>query len=141
MFVATKDLFQQAYLCRDERRVCRDKRFVSTSIFVSGRKTCLSRQKICFNKHICVATKDVFCRDKSMLVATNIFLSRQIFVVAKALSRQTFFSRQNVCHDKHTFVTTKDVFSRDNHVTVETCICRDKTFENYVRPRFQTKTP
>ena len=54
MLAATKHLSRQNYVCRDkiilsrqiQTRVCHDKRFV--------------------------ATKDVFCRDKSKLVATNV---------------------------------------------------------------------
>ena len=57
----------------------------------------LSRQFFC-DKHMFVATKRVFCRDKSMLVATKV-LSRQffeiIFVMTKVL-RQT-----RVCRDKN----------------------------------------
>ena len=48
-----------------------------------------------------VATKHVFCRNKSMLAVT------------KLLSRQNCFSRQNnFCRDKHVFVTTNILFLR-----------------------------
>ena len=50
---------------------------------------------------IFVATKHVFCRDKSMLVATkqdNFCRDKRHFV------------RQKFCPDKHTFVATKDVY-------------------------------
>ena len=55
---------------------------------------------------IFVATKDVFCRDKNMLVAKT------------RLSRQTFFGRDKTyfCRDKH----TKHVFCRDKSMLVET---------------------
>ena len=69
-----------------------------------------------------VTTKHVFCRDKNMLVATN-------------LCHSIFLSWKNVfCHDKHVFVTTKVCLSRQNFccdkitVSVMTNICRDKSF-------------
>ena len=64
--VATK-----VFLSRQNSRqifVCRDKSFVA-------RKLCQSSQAyLCRNKHIFVATKDVFCRDKHMFVATKMTL-------------------------------------------------------------------
>ena len=54
----------------------------------------------CRDKHVFVATKHVFCRNRSMLV------------VKKLLSQQTYFCHDktfvatNICHDKH-FVATK----------------------------------
>ena len=66
---------------------------LSRQIFVATNIT-LSRQKFCRDKHTFVATKHVFCRNKSMLV--NLFTKR--------LSRQAYF------------VATKDVFFRDKHV-------------------------
>ena len=63
---------------------------------------------------------DVFCCDKSMLVATKLCLSQQAyfchdkkktcFVATKVLFRQKY-----VCRNK-SFVATKDVFCRDKHV-------------------------
>ena len=86
-----------------------------------------------------VTTKHVFCRDKSMLVATTLCLSRQNVCRNKYLSRQTrlfvktiplsqenyvcrdkHLSWHKFCHDKHDFVATKDVFCRDKHVFVVT---------------------
>ena len=61
----------------------------------------LSRQTFCCDKHVFVATKHVFCPDKSILyvfVATNIILSRQKF-----------------CHGKH---TNKNMLAATN-----TCLC------------------
>ena len=63
---------------------CRDKHVLSLArqnIFVSTNPLTLS--------HTFVATKDVFCRDKSKLIRQNY-----------------------VCRDTHTFVETKDVFCR-----------------------------
>ena len=87
-FVATTTcLSRQKYACRDE--FCRDKSMLV--VFVVTKL--LSRQAyFCHDKHVFVETKYVFCRDKSMLVAT------------KLLSRQAYF-----CHDKHVFVETKYV--------------------------------
>ena len=54
-----------------------------------------------------VETKHVFCRDKSVLAATILFVATKFY-----LSQQNIF----VATNKHTFVATKDVF----------CVCRDK---------------
>ena len=56
-----------------------------------------NKYHFCRDKHTFVASKHVFCLDKSMLVATNSF-----------------------CPDKYTFVATKDVFCRDKHMFVAT---------------------
>ena len=59
-----------------------------------------------------VITKDIFCRDKSMLVMTKTFVAKifccdkYMFVATKVLSRQAYF-----CCDKYMFVATK-VLSR-----------------------------
>ena len=46
--------------------------------------------------------KHVFCGDKSMFVATNVFLSRQAYFCRdKHVTNQTCLSRQNVCRDKN----------------------------------------
>ena len=64
------------------------------------------RKRACRVKHVFVATKHVFCRDKSMLASRNVlshqpyFLSRQIYACRDkrcALSRQTrVLSRQKL---------------------------------------------
>ena len=60
------------------------------------------------HKHIFVAMKDMFCRDKHVFVATKVSLSRQNYVSwDKSLRRDK---------NMHTFAATKDVF------------CSDKTF-------------
>ena len=73
VFVATLRVFcsdktrlfsRQKYDCRDESMIvatntCRDKH---------ERATCLSRQKFRHGKHIFVATKNVFCRDKTKTI-------------------------------------------------------------------------
>ena len=93
-----------------------------------------------------VATKHVFCHNKSMLVATNIMLLRQarvsLFVTIKCLlpwqkyacHDKTFVMTNTCllwqicvttkifCCGKHTFVVTKEVFCHNKH------ICHDKTF-------------
>ena len=57
---------------------------------------------MCLSQHVFVATKHVFCPDKSMLEATKLCLSQQKYVHAFfSLSRQAYF-----CRDK-TFVVTK----------------------------------
>ena len=78
-------------------------------IFYSWRKlpqvSFLSRQNFAASRQTCIVmTKHAFCRDKSMLVATNIFfLSRQNFYRDKCLSRQT----QASFGTRIIFVTTK----------------------------------
>ena len=68
----------------------------------------LSRQTFCWDRHTFVITKEVFCRNRSMLVTKKLLrqtkwcLLRQISVTAKVLSPQTC-----VCRDKSFFVTTK----------------------------------
>ena len=58
-----------------------------------------------------VATKHVFCRDKSMLVATNIFSSKHMLVVTKIfVTTNIILLELMFCRSKHTFVVTKDVF-------------------------------
>ena len=76
---------------------------------------------LCY-KRVFVATKHVFCRDKSMLVTK--LLSRQKDFVATNI----ILSPQNFCHDKYTFVATKDVFCRDTHVFVATKVCFSHIF-------------
>ena len=130
-------LSRQKYGCGDT--------YLSPQMFCQ-RNIILSRQKLCCDKHIFVATKDVFCRDKHMFVATSILLSRQkmllvaapandsrdrhVFVATKLLSRRIFLaanitlSRPKFCYDKHTFVAKKDVFCRNKN----TCLSRLKKY-------------
>ena len=110
VFVATKHV-----LCLDKSMLVATKTVVATN-------TCLLRQILVatiFFKHGFVATKHVFSRKKkSMLVATNTYLLRQInfcrdkrFVAASILlSRQkkkyfvatnTYLSRENFCRNKN----------------------------------------
>ena len=113
-------------------------RLITTSIiFVATKK-----------KKMFVATKHVFCHDKSKLVATKL-LSRQIFVAIKILlSRQkTCFVATNTCLSRQKYACriktivgtmfvetivlsrqalfdeTKDVFCRDKHMTKENYTC------------------
>ena len=68
-------------------------------------------QRFCHDKCTFVMTKHVFCRDKNMLVATN------ILVMAKLLSRQT-----HVCHNKtHLCCCEKVGLSQQN--TLGFCCC------------------
>ena len=72
-----------------------------------------------------------FCRDKHVFIATNMCFSRQ---KTRLLSRQKYeklcLSRQICCFfcfvfliDKHTFVASIDVFCRNKHVSVSTKVC------------------
>ena len=72
------------------------------------------KQKALYHLKFHTLKKHIFCRDKSMLVATNIILSRQIFVITKCLSRQKYFvatniilSHQKFCRHRHMFVMTE----------------------------------
>ena len=77
---------------------------------------------------IFVATKHVFCRDKSVLAATKRLSRQNVFVATKLLSRQIFVAINTcLCRNKHTFVATKhlylsrqtkDLFCRDKHVII-----------------------
>ena len=108
MFVSNEDrhyhwrklpnlLSRQKYVCHDDKST-----FVTTNIFLSRQNMILSLQNICRYKHTFVATniilscQNIFCRDKSMLVATNTCLSRQIFVLINVLSRQKYFVATNI---------------------------------------------
>ena len=88
-------------------------------LVLAGAATFLSWQNSSF-----VATKLVFCRDKSMLVATKRLARQAQFCCDKTLvMTNVILSRQL------TFVATKHVFCRDKHVFVATNTCfRDKTF-------------
>ena len=69
----------------------------------------------CRGKHVFVATKHVFCHDKSMLVAITFFSTKYI-CRDKYLSRQTLLSRQAYfCRDKR-------------RVAKVTHVCRDEKF-------------
>ena len=72
--------------------------------------------------HNFVATKDVFCCDKPVFVATKLCLLWRKFCCNKNI-----LSWQNFCCDKHTFVSTKDVYCHDKHehVLLTTKLCRD----------------
>ena len=78
MLVATKLYFLRQNVCLE---------FVATN-------TCLSGQKLFLHRHTFVATKDVFCRDKHVLVATKCDkkVNRdKIMFVATNISRDTSF--------------------------------------------------
>ena len=123
-------------------KFCRDRSFVTTNtktclswqkacfvmtkllswqIFVVT-NMCLSRQRLCLDKHTFVTTKDMFCCDKQLLVVTEVclFCHDKIMLVAanichdKIVVTKIFcldkhnFLWQNFCHNKHTFVMTRD---------------------------------
>ena len=70
------------------------------------------------------ATKHVFCRDKSMFVATKVCLSRQKYACrdkSMLVATKVCLSRQKyACRDKSMFVATKVCLSRQKYA------CRDK---------------
>ena len=92
----------------------------ATSIIFVATNVCLSRQKLCHDKHIFVAIN--ICDDKHNFVATNknlsfvttkvclawqklyastkVCLSRCV-CCDKVLSRQATLSRQEFCHGRH----------------------------------------
>ena len=66
--------------------------------------------------------KHIFCRDKSMLVSTNIILSQQMFVITKCLSQQKYFVATNTILSRQTFCRNKHMFFYDRtFVTVSDC--------------------
>ena len=92
--------------------------------------------KFCHDKHVFVATKHVFCRDKSMLIMTELLLWQTHVCHAKYLSCQmicqdkNILSRQN--YDK-SFVAARILllWQKTCFVTTNTCLswqnfCRDK---------------
>ena len=97
----------------------------------------LWQQKFCRDKHVFVPTKDVFCHDKSMLVAT--YFCRDKFFISinicrdkqfcpdktRLLSRQKYACRDNFCHDKKLFVATK-IFCATNIILPRQKFCRGK---------------
>ena len=106
IFWCNKRILAATTLLPQHNYVCRDK------IFLLQQKL-LPWQNFYHDKHIFVATKDMFCCDKyvccdgSKLVTTKI-----IFVATK-----TCLSQQKLCRHKHTFVATKDVFCHDKNDT------------------------
>ena len=83
----------------------------NTCLCVSRQTRVLSRQAcFCRDKHLFVATKDVFCLGKSILVTTNVLPRQKYFVATNIL-----LSRQNLCRSKHTFVATKLDILTDNN--------------------------
>ena len=117
--------------------------------FLSWQKFCHDKHVYC-DKHMFVATKHIFCHDKSMLVMTsyntltfvtiNTCLSWQdrSFVVTKvclSLSQQILvvtniiLSRQMFCRDNHNFVTTKLVFLQQAYFRrYKRCVLSRQTF-------------
>ena len=79
---------------------------------------------------IFVTTKHVFCRDKSMLVATKLCLSRQ--KSAPILSRQNQ-DDENVLCDVLWRVVTKKIFNQDCRIIK--CAHAHSLVENKVRGR------
>ena len=65
-----------------------------------------------------IMTKHVFCRDKSMLVATKVLSQQKYFVATNII-----LSRQKFCHSKHAFVETKDTFHWNKHVCCVKHMC------------------
>ena len=62
IFVVTKLLLQQTHVCRD--------------------KKLLSRQYyVCHGKHTFVMTKDVFCRDKHVFIATKLSSQQKLYLL------------------------------------------------------------
>ena len=113
----------------------------SNTVCNSSQETIIGES--CHKYHFCrdvfVATKHVFCRDKSVLVAKKLCLLRQhIFVASGPLSRQ------NICRNKHNFVATSMFLSRQKTCFVvtnaclsqQTRVCRDTHMflsrQNYV---------
>ena len=94
--------------------------FVATDTCLLWQNTSFVATKVCLSRQM-------FCRNKSMLDATNV-LSWQIFVATN-----TILSQQNLCHgkltfccDKHMFVMTKHVFCCDKSILSWQKFCHSK---------------
>ena len=94
-----------------------------------------TKQFFCHNKSMPVATKPLLrqnyvCRDKIFLLRQFVFRNRHVFVMTKVLSRQAYFFSQQ----KTSYIVTKVSLSQQNicHnriMFVVTNICCDKTFD------------
>ena len=120
-------LSQQKYACCD-KHVCQNKTFVATNIcldkhnFVTT-KVLLQQAYFCRDKHVFVATKVVFCCDKSMLVMTNFF-----FTTNMCLAWQTFCRiKKFTCGTPRQWCIT--TFSVARSVSVELPALPHKVFE------------
>ena len=124
-FVATKVCLSWQTFCR-EKNIYRQNNILRQNIFVATKL--LSRKilvmiNICHDKHDFVATKDVFCRDKSMLGETKLLspqtcLSRQIFVTTNTIlspQKNALVSAKKCFVVTHTSVTTK-LLSRQKYL-------------------------
>ena len=149
MFVMTKLLSRQNYVCCDETfvtaNICRDNTSSNTSsqtrlsrqnTSFAVTKLYLLQQNFCCDKVMFVQTK-YFCCDKTF-VMTNICHNKQVFVATTVLSWQAYKSfvatkifYVTFCHNMHTFVMTKDLFCYGKHLFV-VChnkhVCHDKAF-------------
>ena len=98
----------------------------------------------CRDKHVFVATKHDFFRDKSMLAATKV-LSRQNYDCIIFVATNTCLSRQTrVCRDKRMLAATKLLsrqvyFCRDKTrlLSRQTRVCRDK--HNFVATKLLSR--
>ena len=100
VFYHWRELPQVLFLSR-QTRVCREKRFVSTSILLSRQKTCFVAKNTC--------DKIIACRDKTRVYRDTVCLSRhnfrrdEILVLTKVLSRQKYSVATNIifisCHN------------------------------------------
>ena len=96
--------------------------FVGTKVFFVATKVLSLQARVCRDKTRLLSRQN-FCRNKIMVVATNICRNKGS-VATKYVS-----------HDKHTFVATKDVFRRDKPVSVATkVVSRQKRYLRQVPP-------
>ena len=99
---------------------CHNKTFVVTNTFLSQQNFChgdnfyIGQKYVCYNKHMFVVTKHVICSDKSMLVATNMFVATTFVMTRIFCCNKTFDAaslllscQTHVCRNKHMFVMTK----------------------------------
>ena len=92
--------------------------YTSATCLHGGSVLSLMWQKFCCDKYI--ATKHVFCHDKSKLVVTNICCDKHNFVATKILTWQVYF-----CHDKR-HVCCDKIVCFDKYLLRQTHVCCDK---------------
>ena len=102
--------------------------------------------RVCGDKHVLVATKHVFCRDKSMLAPRqNVCRHKIMFVSTKLMSRKYLSRQRRDCCDRYLsrqfFVTTNILLSRQKTrfvtikvklVATKLCLSRQMLFTEEV---------
>ena len=94
-FCRDKGFSPQTPVCHDKTSLWSRRKYACREVAFVEAKLCLSRQNFC---HVFVKTKPLsrVCRDRSMLVVTNV-LSRQTYFLRDKPYRATKTEKQKVC--------------------------------------------